>query len=55
MERVKTFERETIKRVLEETHGKKKEAAKKLGISRETLWRKLKEHGFPASPLDLEE
>jgi len=54
-ERVKTFERETIKHVLEETHGKKKEAAKKLGISRETLWRKLKEHGFPVSPSDLEE
>jgi DNA-binding NtrC family response regulator len=54
-ERVKTFEREAIRRVLEETHGKKKEAAKKLGISRETLWRKLKEHGFPVSPSDLEE
>lgn len=54
-DRVRTFERETIRHVLEETHGKKKEAAKKLGISRETLWRKLKEHGFPVSPSDLEE
>jgi transcriptional regulator with PAS, ATPase and Fis domain len=54
-ERIKTFERETIAHVLEETGGKKKEAAKKLGISRETLWRKLKEYGFPESFSDVED
>ncbi|MCL4490489.1 MAG: sigma-54 dependent transcriptional regulator [Nitrospirae bacterium] len=54
-EKVRAFERELIARVLEETGGKKKEAAKKLGISRGTLWRKLKEHGFPVSDSDLEE
>jgi DNA-binding NtrC family response regulator len=55
MERVKAFEKEIIVHVLEDTGGKKKEAAKKLGISRETLWRKLKEHGFPVSASDLED
>lgn len=55
LDRVKAFERETIARVLKDTGGKKKEAAKKLGISRETLWRKLKEYGFPASTSDLED
>ncbi|MEW6739692.1 MAG: sigma-54-dependent transcriptional regulator [Nitrospirota bacterium] len=54
-ERVKAFEREIIAHILEETSGKKKEAAKKLGISRETLWRKLKEHGFPVSAIDSED
>jgi len=52
-ERVRAFERELIARALEETGGKKKETAKKLGISRGTLWRKLKEHGFPAADSDL--
>lgn len=54
-ERVRAFEKEIISHVLEETEGKKKEAAKRLGISRETLWRKLKEHGFPASAPELED
>ncbi|OGP65467.1 MAG: two-component system response regulator [Deltaproteobacteria bacterium RBG_16_42_7] len=53
-ERVKVFEKEIIAHVLEETGGKKKDAAKKLGISRETLWRKLKEYGFPVSNLEDE-
>ncbi|MDI6745321.1 MAG: sigma-54 dependent transcriptional regulator [Thermodesulfovibrionales bacterium] len=53
-ERVRTFEREIIAYTLEETSGRKKEAARKLGISRETLWRKLKEYDFPVSDL-LEE
>jgi DNA-binding NtrC family response regulator len=52
-ERVRALEREIIAETLEETSGKKKEAAKKLKISRETLWRKLKEHGFPVPPSDL--
>ena len=54
-EKVRAFEREIIAETLEETSGKKKEAAKKLRISRETLWRKLKEHGFPVPTTDLEE
>ncbi|MEZ0343230.1 MAG: sigma-54 dependent transcriptional regulator [Caldimicrobium sp.] len=36
------LERELILKTLEECKGKKTEAAKKLGISRKTLWQKLK-------------
>ncbi|MDN5347687.1 MAG: hypothetical protein PWP65_1251 [Clostridia bacterium] len=36
-------ERERILKVLQETGGKKKVAAERLGISRVTLWRKLKD------------
>lgn len=39
---VKQAEIEYIQRVLEKTRGKKKEAADILGISRKTLWEKLK-------------
>jgi DNA-binding NtrC family response regulator len=53
-EKVKAFERDLIARALEETGGRKKETAKKLGISRGTLWRKLKEHGFPVSDSEIE-
>lgn len=45
-ERMKLFEKEEIIRALKSTGGKKKEAAVKLDISRETLWRKLKEYGL---------
>ena len=54
-EKVKAFERDLIARALEETGGRKKETAKKLGISRGTLWRKLKEHGFPVVDADMAE
>lgn len=54
-ERVKKFEQEIIASALEDSDGKKKEVAKKLGISRETLWRKLKEYGFPVSSSDIED
>lgn len=37
------IEREIIVRTLQECQGKKSETAKKLGISRKTLWKKLKE------------
>ncbi len=37
-----TLERELIQRVLEQCDGKPKLAAKRLGISRTTLWRRLK-------------
>ncbi|HHV65772.1 MAG TPA: sigma 54-interacting transcriptional regulator [Peptococcaceae bacterium] len=37
------IDKQTIKQVLEETRGNKTEAARRLGISRTTLWRKLRE------------
>lgn len=39
---LESFERVFIKRILEEEHGNMTEAARKLGISRQTLYRKLK-------------
>ena len=54
-ERVKAFERELISRAIEEAGGRRKDVAKKLGISRGTLWRKLREHGFPVPDSDMEE
>lgn len=39
---LKNIESDTIKSVLEETHGNKTLAAEKLGISVTTLWRRLK-------------
>jgi len=41
-DRVKACEREIISRALVESRGEKTKTARKLGISRETLWRKLK-------------
>ena len=37
-------EKELIKKALEKNHGKRKLAAKDLGISERTLYRKLKEY-----------
>ena len=37
------FEKEYIQSVLEKTKGKKGQAAEVLGISRKTLWEKIKE------------
>jgi len=39
-------EREHIVRVLHETHGNKRAAASRLGISRRTLYRRLERHGL---------
>ena len=40
------MEKELIERALEETGGNKKEVARILGISRSTLWRKIKKYGI---------
>ncbi|RPJ11797.1 MAG: sigma-54-dependent Fis family transcriptional regulator, partial [Deltaproteobacteria bacterium] len=40
---VNQFEKEYIQSVLEKTKGKKGQAADLLGISRKTLWEKIKE------------
>lgn len=45
-EGVMTAERQIIINALKETGGKKIEAAKRLGISRKVLWKKLKEHNI---------
>ncbi|MCM8804306.1 MAG: sigma-54 dependent transcriptional regulator [Candidatus Omnitrophica bacterium] len=43
---IKETEKEHIIKVLKQTKGKKEEAAKILGISRKTLWQKIKEYGI---------
>lgn len=43
---LESFEREAIKRALIRHAGKRKEAAKELGISERTLYRKIKEYGL---------
>jgi len=43
---LKKVERETIIAILREVRGNKTEAAKRLGISRQALFKKLKEHGI---------
>jgi transcriptional regulator of acetoin/glycerol metabolism len=40
----KDLERKRILKALDEANGKKGEAADLLGMSRTTLWRKMKEH-----------
>jgi two-component system, NtrC family, response regulator AtoC len=44
------MERMTILRVFEQTHGDKALAGKMLGISRATLYRKLKRYNIPMKP-----
>ena len=42
----KEHEKEMILQALQETGGNKAEAARKLGMSRTTLWKKLKQYGI---------
>ena len=50
----KETERQTIINVLRKTGGRKMAAAKALGISRETLWRKLKEYHIEGDAIDMD-
>ncbi len=43
------MEAQLIRGALERLNGNQTEAAKRLGVSRSTLWRKMKEYGIPAS------
>ncbi|MDY6843576.1 MAG: helix-turn-helix domain-containing protein, partial [Thermodesulfobacteriota bacterium] len=43
---LKSTERNIIIKVLEETEGNKHQAAKRLGITRSTLYGKIKKHGI---------
>ncbi|MDY6305499.1 MAG: helix-turn-helix domain-containing protein [Oribacterium sp.] len=42
----KAVERDRILAALSETMGNREKTAEKLGISRATLWRKIKEYGI---------
>jgi len=46
---VRAFEREYLARVVAQANGKKAQAAEALGISRKTLWEKLKSYGIGAA------
>ncbi len=43
---IRCFEKQRIMKALDETGGRKLEAARMLGISRKVLWKKLKEYGI---------
>ena len=46
LEKPSEQEREAIARALTETGGARNAAAERLGMSRTTLWRKMKEYGL---------
>ena len=46
LEKPSEQEREAIARALTETGGARSAAAERLGMSRTTLWRKMKEYGL---------
>ncbi len=50
---LEVLERETIQRVFQQVHGDKTLAGKMLGISRATLYRKLKRYNIGESPKSL--
>jgi DNA-binding NtrC family response regulator len=43
-------EREELQRVLAETGGNRTEAARRLGVSRVTVWKRMKKHGVRMPP-----
>ncbi len=45
-ESLRCFEREIINRALKDSGGRKTDAAKRLGISRKVLWKKMKDYGI---------
>ncbi|MBM3291033.1 MAG: hypothetical protein FJY92_12865, partial [Candidatus Hydrogenedentes bacterium] len=45
---INDMEAQTIRAALERLNGNQTEAAKRLGVSRSTLWRKMKEYGIPS-------
>ena len=45
-ESMRCFEKQKIIKALNESDGKKIETAKRLGISRKVLWKKLKEYNI---------
>ncbi len=47
MKPLKNAEAEVIKNVLAAHHGNRSRAAAELGVSRSTLWRKMKKHDIP--------
>jgi DNA-binding NtrC family response regulator len=49
------LEEEHIRRVLHDLEGNQTKAAKKLGISRSTLWRKMREYGLERTPTEKAE
>jgi DNA-binding NtrC family response regulator len=53
-EAVRDFEREYVRRALQQTSGKRTTAAQLLGISRKNLWEKLRGYGLPASDFSPE-
>jgi DNA-binding NtrC family response regulator len=54
-ESMKDFERQCLILALNETNGVKFKAARLLGISRKTLWEKLKTHQITESNVDEED
>ncbi|MCX7794644.1 MAG: sigma-54 dependent transcriptional regulator [Thermodesulfovibrionales bacterium] len=50
-----SFEKRLIMNILKETGGKKQEAARRLGISRKVLWKKLKEYKIDMSDVPEKE
>jgi DNA-binding NtrC family response regulator len=50
-EAMREFERAYLKRVVQQAHGKRGEAANMLGISRKNLWEKLRGYGFTEAEL----
>jgi DNA-binding NtrC family response regulator len=51
-EAVREFEREYVRRAVQQTKGRRTEAADLLGISRKSLWERLRGYGISDSDLE---